>query len=193
MKLTRSALTWTKARRIPAQRTPAAHYLLAEAARDADPLHGALHDPVTGLPERALLLDRIALALARARRKDEDVALLLLAVEGLDAHRQDQVDRLLREVAERVARAVRDTDSVARFGPAELAVLCEGVGDEDTLMFVAGRIASNLAVPYALRSGEVDLDVAMDVVMVSGETPPLAMLDLADQALAETRERRRSG
>lgn len=191
MKLTRSALTWTKARRIPGQRTPATHYLLAEAARDADPLHGALHDPVTGLPERALLLDRIALALARARRRDEDVALLLLAVDGLDGHRQDQVDRLLREVAERVARAVRDTDSVARFGPAELAVLCEGVGDEDTLMLVAGRIASNLAMPYALRSGEVDLDVGMDVVMVSGETPPLAMLDLADQALAETRERRR--
>lgn len=196
MKLTRTAATWAKVRGLAGRSEPenATHYLVDEARRDADPLHGALHDPVTGLPERALLLDRIALALARARRNDEEIALLLLAVEDVDALRvrlgASQGDRILREVAERVARAVRETDTVARFGAADFAVLCEGIGDRDTLMLVAGRIASNLSAPYAVRFGSLDLDIGMELLMVSGETPPLAFLDMADDALAETRKRK---
>ncbi|HWL37443.1 MAG TPA: GGDEF domain-containing protein [Frankiaceae bacterium] len=195
MKLTRGAATWAKVRGLAGRNAPetATHYLVDEARRDADPLHGALHDPVTGLPERALLLDRIALAMARARRKDEEVALLLLAVEDVEALRVrlggSQGDRVLRDVAERIARGVRDTDTVARFGPADFAVLCEGIADRDTLMLVAGRIASNLAAPYAVRFGSLDLDIGMELLMVGGETPPLAFLDMADDAVAETRRR----
>lgn len=193
--MTRTASTWAKVRGLTA-RTEAAGpiYLAEEAMRDVDPLAAALHDSVTGLPERALLLDRMSLALARARRKSEEVALLLLVVDELDALRErlgtTQGDRVLRELAERVCRAVRDTDTVSRFGPAEFAVLCEGVGDRQTLMTVAGRIASNLNPPFAVRFGTVDLDIGMEVLLVTGETPPLALLDMAEQALADTKKRR---
>jgi diguanylate cyclase (GGDEF)-like protein len=162
-------------------------YLTEEAKRDVDVWQAALYDPVTGLPERALLLDRIALSLARARRQKSEVAVLLLAIDRLD---HDHADRLLREFAERTLNAIRDTDTAARFGPAEFAVLCDGVTDRDTLMIVAGRIASALSKPFAVRSGAIELDVGMEVLLVNGETPPLALLDMAEQAIATTRARR---
>jgi diguanylate cyclase (GGDEF)-like protein len=198
MRLPRNATTWvrtiTGTRDDAEAGARAAGYLADEAKKDVDVLQAALHDPVTGLPERALLLDRIALALARARRAKSEVAVLLLAIEDLDALRASAggagTDRVLREFAERVLRAVRDTDTVARFGPAEFAVLCDGVQDRDTLMIVAGRIASGLHQPFAGRGGDVDLDVGMEVVLVTGETPPVALLDMAEQALRATHARR---
>ncbi|HEX8003851.1 MAG TPA: GGDEF domain-containing protein [Mycobacteriales bacterium] len=200
MNLRRNATTWVRTiagtRAEPA--APAATtYLATEAKRDVDVLQAALHDPVTGLPERALLLDRIALALARARRANAEVAVLLLAIDQLDGVRATigapHADRLLREFAERVLRAVRDTDTVARFGPNEFAVLCDGVEDRDTLMIVAGRIASGLTKPFQTRGGDVALDVGMEIVLVDGDTPPVALLDLAEQAIAATRLRREGG
>ncbi|HEV2890994.1 MAG TPA: diguanylate cyclase [Frankiaceae bacterium] len=177
MGLRRNASTWVRtiagARAEAPAATPAATYLATEAKRDVDLLQAALHDPVTGLPERALLLDRIALALARARRGKTEVAVLLLALD------HGRTDRALREFGEHVLRAVRDTDTVARFGPDDFAVLCDGVDDRDRLGIVAARIADGLT-----------LDVGMEIVLADGDTPPVALLDLAEQALAETRRRR---
>ena len=196
MGLRRNATTWvrtiTGAR--PETEGTASTYLADEAKRDIDVLQAALHDPVTGLPERALLLDRIALALARARRSKGEVAVLLLAIDQLDEMRATvgapETDRVLREFAERVLRAVRDTDTVARFGPNDFAVLCDGVEDRDTLMIVAGRIASGLTKPFLSRQGEVALDIGMEIVLVTGETQPGALLDMAEQAIRATRARR---
>lgn len=193
--MTRAAATWAKVRGITTKpEQTGSTYLLEEARRDDDPLQAALHDPVTGLPERALLLDRMALALARARRLDADVALLLLAVDDLPAIRERlgvrQGDRVLRELAERMMRAVRDTDTVARFGSAEFAVLCEGVTDRETLMVVAGRVASMLSQAYQVRFGEIAVDIGMEILLVRGDTPPLALLDMAEKAIEDTRRRR---
>lgn len=196
MKLSRTAQTWAKVRQITGTRPEqtATTYLAEEARRDVDPLQAALYDQVTGLPERALLLDRMALALARSRRANTEVAMLLLTIEDLDALRErlgvTQGDRILREFGERLARAVRDTDTVARFGAAEFAILCEGVTDKQTLMIVAGRVAKELTQPFAVRFGETNLDVGMEVLLVGGETPPLALLDMAEQALHDTHVRR---
>lgn len=169
-------------------------YLAGEAKRDVDVLQSALHDPVTGLPERALLLDRMALALARARRGKGEVAMLLLAVDRLDEVRARigaaPADRMLREFGERVLTAVRDTDTVSRFGPNDFAVLCDGVDDKDTLLLVAQRIANALTPPFATRDGEISLDLGMEVLLVTGDTPPVALLDMAEQAIRATRARR---
>ena len=195
MGLRRNATTWVRTLTAPKnEAAPAAMYLADEAKRDVDLLQAALHDPVTGLPERALLLDRIALALARARRARSEVAVLLLAVEQLDEIRMSRgdayTDRMLREFAERVLNAVRDTDTVARFGPKDFAVLCDGVDDRDTLMIVAGRIASGLTKPFTGRGGDLMIELGMEIVLVDGETPPVALLDMAEQAIRTTRERR---
>lgn len=192
MKMTRASTTWARLRGRAGSGDggTAAAYLDAEARRDVDPLQAALHDPVTGLPERALLLDRMALALARARRREQEVALLLLTVADLagiaDRLGAPQRDRVLREVAERAAAAVRDTDTVARFGPNEFAVLCDGVADRETLGVVAGRLATSLARPYAVRRGQVDVAVGTELLLVAGDTPPLALLDLAERTLRGT-------
>lgn len=180
----RNATTWvrslarTTATAEPARTSAPTTYLLDEAKRDVEVIQAALHDPVTGLPERALFLDRIALALARARRSQGELAVLLLTTDGAS-------DAALRDFAERVLRAVRDTDTVARFGPEEFAVLCDGVEDRETLSIVATRIAQHLN-----GSG---LDVGMDVVLADGDTQPIALLDLAEQALRSTRQRRAAG
>lgn len=190
MRLPRTATTWVRTltgrEHADDDAAPTA-YLTEEAKRDVDVWQAALYDPVTGLPERALLLDRIALALARARRQKSEVAVLLLAIDRLD---NDHADRLLREFAERTLNAIRDTDTAARFGAAEFAVLCDGVTDRDTLMIVAARIASALSKPFAVAGGAIELDVGMEVLLVNGETPPLALLDMAEQAIATTRARR---
>jgi GGDEF domain-containing protein len=178
----RSATTWVRTLTggaakadVPEQRTATA-YLAEEAKRgDVDLIQAALHDPVTGLPERALLLDRTALALARARRSRSEIAVLLLTTDGA-------TDAALRDFAERVLRAVRDTDTVARFGPNDFAVLCDGVEDPDTLSVVAARIGE------CLRG--TGLDVGMDVVLAAGDTAPIALLDQAERAVRATRDRK---
>jgi diguanylate cyclase (GGDEF)-like protein/PAS domain S-box-containing protein len=106
--------------------------------------HQSLHDPLTGLPNRLLFVDRVQHALARAQRSDETVAVVLLDLDQFklvnDSLSHEAGDQLLQEVALRLAQHVRANDTLARFGGDEFVVLCEGLVDSSEALLVAERM-----------------------------------------------------
>jgi len=127
-----------------------------ERKRAADRLrHMAHHDTLTGLPNRALFHDRLDMALRRARRDGECVGVLYLDLDSFkavnDARGHEVGDLLLREVAGRLVRCVRESDTVARMGGDEFTVLLTNVRDRDAAAGVAEKIRGMLAEPFTLE------------------------------------------
>ena len=122
-----------------------------------DATHQALHDNLTGLPNRALFLDRLAHALARGERsRGRTFAVLFIDVDDFktvnDGLGHLVGDRLLAEAGERICAAVRGIDTVARLGGDEFAVLLEGVSVE-AAQVTAARVLDALRVPFSLPGG----------------------------------------
>ena len=95
--------------------------------------HQALHDPLTGLPNRLLFVDTVTRALARAARRGHLTAVLFLDVDGFklvnDSLGHAVGDELLQELAQRLAASLRPSDAIARFGGDEFVILCEDARD----------------------------------------------------------------
>ena len=123
------------------------------AAAFADLERRALYDTLTGLPNRALLDDRLAQALAGLRRSGGWLALLFIDIDGLkavnDGRGHDAGDELLREVARRLAAAMRETDTVARIGGDEFLVVATCLRDMNEIAAVAERLLAALTGPRA--------------------------------------------
>jgi diguanylate cyclase (GGDEF)-like protein len=120
--------------------------------------HSALHDPLTGLPNRSLLLSRIEQSIARFRRDPAEVyGLLYIDFDGFkeinDIHGHDAGDTFLCEVANRLKRCMRDVDTVARLGGDEFAVLLDGLHSASEVALAAERVAEEISVPIKLGSG----------------------------------------
>jgi diguanylate cyclase (GGDEF)-like protein/PAS domain S-box-containing protein len=146
-------------------------------ARDERTRHQALHDPLTGLANRVLFADRLAQALARARRGSEAAGLLLLDLDNFkavnDEHGHARGDAVLVALAEHLRGVVRPADTVARLGGDEFVVVCEEI-DERSARGLAERLAA------AARSH--DLAASIGIALGDGETAPEALLDAADAA-----------
>jgi diguanylate cyclase (GGDEF)-like protein len=132
--------------------------------------HRALHDTLTGLPNRKLLFDRAAAIIASHAGTRRVAALLLLDLDRFkevnDTLGHHTGDRVLEEVARRIAGAVRPVDTVARLGGDEFAVLLPDIGDEPTAVAVARRVVESLDHPFAVTgpAGErVVLDLGASV------------------------------
>jgi diguanylate cyclase (GGDEF)-like protein len=114
--------------------------------------HQALHDSLTGLPNRVLMLDRAAQSLARARREHFDLALLFIDIDGFkgvnDSLGHATGDRLLQAIAARFAGTLRGSDTVARLGGDEFVVLTEGLSLAAGPELVAERLLAVLAEPF---------------------------------------------
>jgi diguanylate cyclase (GGDEF)-like protein/PAS domain S-box-containing protein len=157
-----------------------------------------LHDPLTGLPNRTLVLDRIAHALARADRGEASVAVLFLDVDNFkvvnDSLGHRAGDNLLRQLARRLSDAVRPSDTVGRFGGDEFVVLCEDVVDEPMALRIAGRLARVFEEPFVLEGDDVHLAAAsIGVVLRDGaQDDPEELLRDADAAMYRAKERGRS-
>jgi diguanylate cyclase (GGDEF)-like protein len=117
--------------------------------------HRALHDPLTGLANRQLLLDRMEQGLGRASRSGAAVAALYLDVDDFkrvnDAHGHAGGDRLLAAIAERLSHSVRPGDTVARMGGDEFVVVAENVEDVGVAMALAERVRAAVGLPIALN------------------------------------------
>ena len=123
-------------------------------------LQSALHDPLTGLPNRASFYDRVDLALERAGgRAESHFAVLFLDLDRFklinDGYGHQTGDRLLVEIAHRLRRAVRPGDTVARLGGDEFTVLIPDVQGQEEAVSVAGRINDALSRPFKVGDQEV--------------------------------------
>jgi diguanylate cyclase (GGDEF)-like protein/PAS domain S-box-containing protein len=157
-----------------------------------------LHDPLTGLPNRTLVLDRIAHALARGDRSEGSVAVLFLDVDNFkvvnDSLGHRAGDNLLRQLAARLSDAVRPADTVGRFGGDEFVVLCEDVTDEPMALRIAGRLARVFSEPFSLEGDDVHTaSASIGVVLRDGsQDNPEELLRDADAAMYRAKERGRS-
>ena len=144
--------------------------------------HQATHDPLTGVGNRAALVQRLESALVAGRESGRRVAVLYADLDGFkdvnDRYGHDHGDRLLIEVARRIRSAVRSGDLVARSGGDEFVVVCENLDSIDQ----AAVIAENVHV--AVEDEPVELgDVALPVAMSVGVALADPVLDDADRLL----------
>lgn len=155
----------------------------------------AFHDSLTGLPNRALLNDRLGHAVERARRVGDLTALLFLDLDRFklvnDSMGHDAGDELLIEVAHRLQRVVRAGDTVARLGGDEFVVLVESVDDRDEVRALAERVGAVVAAPIALSQGMVTVTASIGIAYDSGRGPAHLLRD-ADTALYRAKEKGRN-
>lgn len=186
--------------------------LLVGSAQDVSPLREterdlrrrALHDALTGLPNRDLLRDRCEQALHRSDRRREPFALLYLDLDGFksvnDTLGHAAGDDLLVELADRLAARVRDGDTVARVGGDEFVLLLESVNGEDGARMAAERALEALREPFSLPNGEVAMRASAGAVWLPPEVPRHdsaeelgkvvdALVDEADRAMYAAKER----
>jgi diguanylate cyclase (GGDEF)-like protein len=135
--------------------------------------HMAHHDVLTDLPNRALFLTRLEEALARARRQGEPVAVLSLDLDRFksvnDTLGHPVGDKLLCDGAARLTRSLRDTDTVARFGGDEFAILQIGHDQPREADALARRIGEVIAAPYHLNGSEVVIGTSIGISLAPGD------------------------
>jgi diguanylate cyclase (GGDEF)-like protein/PAS domain S-box-containing protein len=127
----------------------------------------AFHDSLTSLPNRSLFYDRIYHGLARARRAESKVALMLLDIDRFkninDSLGHDAGDILLKAIAMRLNEGVRDMDTVARLGGDEFVVVLEGIHDMDDVVFVANKLLATLSRPLEISGHSISTTVSIGV------------------------------
>ncbi|BCJ49678.1 hypothetical protein Asp14428_11530 [Actinoplanes sp. NBRC 14428] len=155
--------------------------------------NAALHDHLTGLPNRVLLEDRLNQAhLRAARQPDRRFAVLLLDLDGFkavnDSYGHAAGDELLVEVAVRLTRLLRRSDTVARLGGDEFVVLLDGVAGPHGHQPVCDGITASIAEPFAVAGHKVHVGVSIGVALSRGDgTPPDHLLREADAAMYEAK------
>jgi diguanylate cyclase (GGDEF)-like protein len=152
----------------------------------------ALRDQLTGLPNRALLDDRIDQALQRSRRTLEPFALMLIDLDGFkevnDIRGHEAGDQVLTSIARRLEAVVRASDTVARIGGDEFVVLSLGTGDEEEAAALVGRVRQSLRRPYRVAGAIVEIDASVGwALFPSDGATPAELLGRADGQMYATK------
>src|SRR5215203_2552048 len=156
--------------------------------------HQALHDPLTGLPNRALFMDRLEHALTRANRRGSKIAVLFMDLDNFkitnDSLGHEIGDQLLVAVAERLKACLRPEDTVARLGGDEFTILVEEVHGVSDAARVAERIAESLQCPFALYQQEYFFTTSIGIALSSPlQKPPADLLRHADLAMYQAKHK----
>jgi diguanylate cyclase (GGDEF)-like protein len=154
--------------------------------------HQALHDPLTGLPNRALILDRIDQMIARASRDRTRIAALYLDLDNFkqinDTLGHKVGDELLVGVGQRLTSALRDVDTVGRLGGDEFVVLVEGAALSGGTATVADRVLDALSGPFEFEGVDGPVWITVSIGIAEGARPsPERLLQDADIALYEAK------
>ena len=158
--------------------------------------HAALHDPLSGLPNRTLALDRLGQALSRRRREHIDVAVFVLDVDRFkminDSFGHAAGDEVLLALAARLIAAVRDSDTVARLGGDEYIVICPDVHGIVGATEIAERLTCAVTSRLVLDSGEHSFSISIGIALAEGRHgTPESLLGDADAAMYRAKERGR--
>jgi diguanylate cyclase (GGDEF)-like protein/PAS domain S-box-containing protein len=154
--------------------------------------HQALHDDLTRLPNRLLLVDRLSQSLARAERTNTRVAVLFLDIDRFklvnDGLGHVVGDQLLVEVSQRLASALRPSDTVARFGGDEFVVVCEDVRNEKQAVEFAERLAEILSAPILVNGRELYASASIGIAIGGRESSADQLLRDADAAMYRAKD-----
>lgn len=154
--------------------------------------HRAYHDALTGLPNRALLLDRLEVAMAQSRRIGETLAILFLDLDNMkainDTFGHETGDRVLTAVASRLSKSVRASDTVARVGGDEFLILLT-VKDSSEAESVARKLLHTLSEPLVVERDELYVTSSIGVALHPAEGDSAAILiRRADEAMYRVKE-----
>ena len=165
---------------------------LARLDADRRVRHQALHDPLTGLPNRALLVDRLGHALARSRREGTRVGAIFVDLDHFKAVNDrlghEAGDELLGQVAARLQAVVRADETLARLGGDEFIVVTPCEGDPASLLLRAERLRTALGEPFALTAGEHRLDASLGVAVAAPDDDGAALVRDADAAMYRAKQ-----
>jgi len=158
----------------------------AQRERESQLAHQATHDPLTGLPNRVLLRDRLSQALGRLARVSSPIAALFIDLDGFK-NVNDQLghragDEVLIEVARRMLTSIRPGDVVARLGGDEFMIISEGQ-DEGDVTKLCDRLTTALAEPIMTSGGEVCTSAAIGALVVHGNATVDEVIHQADAAM----------
>jgi two-component system, sensor histidine kinase LadS len=160
--------------------------------------HAAFHDPLTELPNRRYLIEKIDTAMADAKRRGESVALMLVDLDHFkpinDSYGHDAGDLMLRSIGQRLREHVRTNDMVARLGGDEFAVLICGADAEAHTQEIAVRLLDELAKPVLYGANRLAVTISIGAALYPTHAEQFAGLyKSADEALYKAKQQGRSG
>jgi diguanylate cyclase (GGDEF)-like protein len=167
----------------------AIQYAIERKRAEVELAHRALHDPLTGLPNRTYFLEQLEAGLSRSARRGLRVGVLFLDLDGFksvnDNHGHPAGDAVLAAVAVRLEGIIRPSDTLARFGGDEFVLLCEdlaGVGDVVTL---AGRLVKEMEAPFEIGDRHISVGLSIGIVSARGgkEVSAAALIRDADRMM----------
>jgi diguanylate cyclase (GGDEF)-like protein/PAS domain S-box-containing protein len=166
---------------------------LQQRATEDDIRYQGLHDPLTGLPNRVLFMDRLGHTLSRP---GAEVAVVLLDIDNFklvnDSLGHSAGDELLREIAPRLQGALRPGDTIARLGGDEFVVLLEQIPNERAAAGIAERIVAAFELPFALGAGEHFAKASLGIVLAcDSDHQPASLVRDADAAMYQAKSRGR--
>lgn len=152
--------------------------------------HAALHDALTGLPNRTLFENRLEHGVAQAKRHDRTLAVMFLDLDGFkrinDAHGHDAGDAVLQIVADRLKEHARDDDTVSRFGGDEFLYLLTEIMEDQDAMLIAQKIAAAIQMPCVLSVGELTVKASIGIAVFPRDGASVAaLIKSADTAMYE--------
>ncbi len=156
-----------------------------------------LRDPLTGLPNRILMMDRLEAATRRVGRTSRMVAVLFLDIDNFkvvnDSLGHDRGDDLLVAVADRLRLKVRDSDTVARFGGDEFVIVMDAVEDAHRVVELAQRLLRVMAPPFDIEGRAVTSSISIGIATATDQAAtPQSLLGDADAAMYRAKERGRN-
>lgn len=145
-----------------------------EREREAEEQFSAMHDSLTGLPNRGLFLDRLRMTLARLQRRPDRVfAVMFLELDRFQDVQttigEEKTDQMVLEITRRLLKSFRPQDTVARIDADEFAIMLDEIRSPNDAMPVADRVQAAVRRPVLLEGGQVELTGSIGVVIVSGD------------------------
>jgi diguanylate cyclase (GGDEF)-like protein len=147
-------------------------YAVERKAAEMELSHKAMHDALTGLPNRTLFLDRLKHAVMRAKRHHSLIGVMFLDLDDFkpinDTYGHEVGDSLLVALAGRLQEGLRASDTAARFGGDEFMILCEDVAGQHDVINIAQRILVAIEEPFVIAGERISVRASMGIAMTDG-------------------------